>query len=168
MIPPLIMPASALFQIDHYREYVCLNTQTTNTLNHGGSGDEQGRSSAQHGQTGDGGGRAASGVTSVTSSLTFIDDGGEKAAGAGLEQFSINGLLVLEGVDEDAEDADATMRDELVMLARNSPLWKEELKRYLQREEKEREQMEKERAARLACWREDIIVQPVDGPQRST
>ena len=64
---------------------------------------------------------------------------------------------VLEGVDEDVEDADATMRDELVMLARNSPLWKEELKRYLQREEKEREQMEKERAARLACWREDKI-----------
>ena len=35
-------------------------------------------------------------------------------------------LLVLEGVDEVAEDADATMRDELIMLARDDPTWERE------------------------------------------
>jgi hypothetical protein len=84
--------------------------------------------------------------------------------GSGDEQGSSNksahGLPVLEDVDEDAEDADATTRDELIMLARDNPIWKEELRRYLQEEEKEKEQMQNERVARLARWREDIAIQP--------
>jgi len=37
-----------------------------------------------------------------------------------------DGLLVLESVDEDAED-DATFRDELIiMLARDDPIWRED------------------------------------------
>ena len=57
---------------------------------------------------------------------------------------------VLEGADEDAEGADSTMRDELVMMARDDPMWTTELRKYLQ----------KERAVRLARWREGIVVQP--------
>jgi hypothetical protein len=80
--------------------------------------------------------------------LTNGDDGGEKSARAKLKQ-----LLVLEGVDEDAEGADATMRDELIMMARDDPIWMAELRKYLQQEEKEREEMRKERAVRLTRWR---------------
>ncbi len=155
-----IMPLSVLFRIDSYREYLL---STTSIQNHddqshppprSGSGDEQRNSNPPHGQTGDRGGQAASGVTSVTSS--------QKTAGAGLEQFSVKstrGLLVLEDVDEDAEDADATTRDELIMLALDNPIWMEELRRFSQEEEKEKEQMQNERAARLARWREDIAIQ---------
>jgi hypothetical protein len=170
MDPPLIMPLSVLFRIDSYREYLLSTTSTQNhddqshPLPNGGSGDEQGSSNPPHGQSGDGGGQAASGVTAVTSSPTIIGDGGgEKVAGAGLEQFSVkstHGLLILEDVDEDAEDADATTRDELIMLAHDNPMWMEELRRYLQEEEKEKERMQNERVARLARWQEDIAIQP--------
>jgi hypothetical protein len=132
MNPPVIMPYSVLYRIDLYRE----------TL----------------------GGQAASGIASVTSSPIIIGDGGEeKAAGEGLEQLSFKtacDIPVLEGVDEDAEGADATMRDELIMLAHGDPMWMEELKKYLRKEEKEREQMQEERAVRLALWREGIAMQP--------
>lgn len=90
--------------------------------------------------------------------------GGEKAAGAGQEQFSFgtaNDILVLESVDEDVEGADATMRDELIMMAHDGdPIWVEELRKYLQKEEKEREQMKEEHVVRLARWQEDITVEP--------
>ena len=89
--------------------------------------------------------------------------GGEKTAGAGLEQFSVkltHRLLALEDVDEDAEDANATTRDELIMLARDHLIWMEELRRFLQEEEKEKEQMQNERVARLVRWREDMAIQP--------
>jgi len=70
-------------------------------------------------------------------------------------------LLALEDVDEDAEDADATTLDELMMLTFDGdPIWMEELRRYLQEEEEEKERMQNERAVRLARWREDIAVQP--------
>ncbi|KAM6499330.1 hypothetical protein JOM56_004838 [Amanita muscaria] len=137
MDPPLIMPASVLYRIKRYRETLHSFTQSTNT-----SGDEQ-RSSNP-------------GVMSVNSSPTIIGD-------AGLEEFSVkssHGLLVLEGVDEDAEGPDATMLDHLMMLAHDDPIWSEELRRYLQKEEEERERMQRERAVRLARWREDVVVQP--------
>jgi hypothetical protein len=165
MVPPLIMPGWVLYRIDRYRETLRWSTQITNTHNHddhplpnGRSGDEQGSSNPP----GDGGGPAASGVSSVTTSPTIIGDGkGEEAAEAGAEQFSAKyGLLVLEGVDEDAEGPDATMLDELIMLAHDDPVWKEELRRYLQEEEKQKKQIQKERAVRLAHWREDVAVQP--------
>ncbi|KAF8341021.1 hypothetical protein F5887DRAFT_1062556 [Amanita rubescens] len=94
---------------------------------------------------------------------TQTDGEGQKAAEAELGGFSFKtqGLLVLESVDEDAEDADATFRDELIMLARDDPIWREELRRYLQEEEKERVLIQKERAARLARWREDMAVQAI-------
>jgi hypothetical protein len=147
MDPPLIMHFSVLFRIDRYRESLLPTTSTQNL-----------------GLIGDGGGQAASGVTSVTSSPTMIGDGGgEKAAGAGLEQFYVKskpGLLIVDDVDEDAEDIGASMRDELIMLARDSPIWMKELRRYLEEEEKQKEQMQNERMARLARWREDMAIQP--------
>lgn len=171
MNPPLIMPFSELYRINHYREALRSYPQTTNTHNHdsqshpppdGGSGDKQGSSKPRHGQTGDGGGGAASGVTSVTSSPTIIsDEGGEKAAGSGLEQFSVkssHSLLILEGVNENVDGADATMRDELIMMAHYDPIWREELRRYMHKEEKERQQMQKERVVRLDHWLEDMAV----------
>jgi hypothetical protein len=139
MVPPLIMTYSTLLRIDRYRRYLL---STTSTQNHddqshpppnGGSRYEQGSSNPPHGQTGDGpgGGQAASRVTLVTSSSIIIGDGGrEKTTGAGLEQFSVKStdcLTVFEDVDEDAEDADATTRDELIMLAQDNPMWIGEL-----------------------------------------
>jgi hypothetical protein len=50
------------------------------------------------------------------------------------------------------------MRDELIMMARDDPIWMEELRRYLCKEEKEREQMQKERVVRLVSWVEDMAV----------
>jgi hypothetical protein len=89
--------------------------------------------------------------------------GDEKAAEAGLEQFSFkmaDDILVLEGINEDAEGADATVLDELIMMAHGDLMWTEELRKYLQKEEEERKKMQEERAVRLACWREGITVQP--------
>lgn len=166
MIPPLVMSALDLAHIDRYRGYILSNIQTHIHGNqshfplNGGSGDDQRSSHDQHGRTGDGGGPAASRTTSATNSPTIIGDGGgENVDGAEPKKYSVNsfhGLLVLEGVDEDAEDADATMRDELILMAHCSPIWEEELRRYLEREERERKQMQKERAERLARWREGI------------
>lgn len=122
----------------------------------GGSGDEQGSSNPPPGQTGGGGGQATSGVLSVTSSPNLIGDGGGgKAAEEGLAVKSKYGLLIL----EDAEDADATTRDELIMLAGDNPMWKEELIRYMKEEQKEKERIQNECAARLARWREDMAVE---------
>jgi hypothetical protein len=135
------MPFSELSRIDQYREYLH-STQTANANSQSrpppndGSGDEQGSSNLRRGQTGDGGGQVGSGAPSATSSPTIIGDGeGQKAAEAELGGFSFKtqGLLVLEGVDEDAEDVDATFRDELIMLARDDPMWREELRRYFKK-----------------------------------
>ena len=75
-----------------------------------------------------------------------------------LEEFKITtfneyDLLVLESVDEDAQGADATFRDGLIMLAHYDPTWREELRKYLQEEERKRRKMKGERAMRLARWR---------------
>lgn len=136
MEPPLITPGWVLFRIDDYQRTVHRNTQIT--------------------------GPGASAVSLVTTSPTTIGDGEEGGAGeAGLEQFSAKyGLLVLEDVDEDAEGPDATMLDQLLMLAHDDPVWKEELRRYLQEEDREKKQIQKERAVRLAHWLEDVAVQP--------
>jgi len=109
MIPPLIVPFSVLNQINLYRKTLCSNIPTADADFHpnhsqppnGGSGDKQGSSNPRQGRLG-----TAPGRTSATSSPALNgDDGGEKAAGEELEQFAVkasHGLLVLEGVDEDA------------------------------------------------------------------
>ena len=90
--------------------------------------------------------------------------GGNEGSWDGARKISVrstHGLLALEDVDEDAEDADATTLDELMMLTYDGdPIWMEELTRYLQEEEEEKERMQNKRAVRLTRWQEDIAVQP--------
>ncbi|KAI0253654.1 hypothetical protein BJV78DRAFT_1191090 [Lactifluus subvellereus] len=148
MVPPLIMHPSVLRQIELYRATLRSNPQTTSAHRddqphpppNGGSGDEQGSSHLGQQQPGDGGGQASSGVTSLLRDVPWH-----------LSQRS---------VDEDAEGPDATMLDDLMLMALGDPMWTKELRKYLQKEENENEEMQKERAARLARWREGITVQP--------
>ena len=158
------MPLDLLLRIDDYREYLLTaNAEDTNGQSphpppNGGSGDEQ---DSPHGQTGDGGGQVTSGVISVTSSPAIIGDGegeGGKAA-EGLALKANNGLLILEDVDEDAQDGDATTLDELLLLAGDNPMWEEDLRRYMQAQQREKEWVQNERAARLALWREGTAVE---------
>jgi hypothetical protein len=50
------------------------------------------------------------------------------------------------------EGTDAIMRDELIMMAHGDPIWMAELRKYLQKEEKETQQVQKEHAVRVAHW----------------
>ena len=161
MEPPLIMPLELLLRIDDYREYLLTaNTEDTNDPSHhpppnSGSGDEQ---DPPREQTGDAGGQVTSGVVSATSSPAIVGDGG-KAAKEGLALKANNGLLILEDVDEDAQDGDATTLDELLLLAGDNPMWEEDLRRYMQAQQREKEWVQNERAARLALWREGTAVE---------
>jgi hypothetical protein len=166
MDSPLIMPISLLHRIDRYRQALCLN-QNPNTHHRDHQSDPPSNGRNGDAQTcsnlGGRGGYSVSGVTTVISSPTIITDGeGEKAAGAGQDKFSVDpphDYPVLEGVDEDAEGADATMLDELIMMAHDNPMWREELKKHLQIKEKEKTQMQKERQVRFAWWREGLNAQ---------
>lgn len=66
-------------------------------------------------------------------------------------------LLVLEGVDEDAQDADATMKDELMLMAYGDEMWTKELQKYLRAERREREEVQEWRAAMVESWLQDVI-----------
>ena len=161
MEPPLIMPLELLLRIDDYREYLLTpNAEDTNDQSHhpppnSGSGDEQ---DPPHEHTGDAGGQATSGVVSATSLPAIVGDGG-KATEEGLALKANNGLLILEDVDEDAQDGDATTLDELLLLAGDNPMWEEDLRRYMQAQQREKEWVQNERAARLALWREGMAVE---------
>jgi len=166
MNPPLFMPLTMLRLIGLYRERLRSNMQVTDANHHheqphpppdSGSGGEQGSGNPISGLMGDGGG--SPGETLATSSPTIVGDGERKqTAEEKLEEFPVttSSIPILEGVDEDAEGADATFLDELILLASNNPIWMVELKRYLEEEEKEKKQVQEERAARLARWREGI------------
>jgi hypothetical protein len=58
-------------------------------------------------------------------------------------------ILEHESVDEDAQGPDATMKDELMLLARGSEMWARELVKYLQVVRKE---MQEQRAVRKENW----------------
>ncbi|KAF8807294.1 hypothetical protein BYT27DRAFT_7189394 [Phlegmacium glaucopus] len=170
MDPPLIIPGFMLNRINLYRQALFSNTLVTDAHDqshpppNSGSGAEQRGHIPRPGQMGDGRGQSGSGETLTMTSPTLVGDGeGEQTADAKLEQFgdmTSDGVLILEGVDKDAEDADATLRDELFMLAHGSPMWMKELQKFLSKEEKERKQVQEERAARLARWRGGITMQP--------
>jgi hypothetical protein len=87
----------------------------------------------------------------------------EQGLAAGREESmakqSFNGppILTLEGVDEDAQDADATTKDELMLLAHSSELWAGELAKYLQAERNERDEVHRRRMARLEDWMQDVV-----------
>jgi hypothetical protein len=57
-------------------------------------------------------------------------------------------ILELENVDEDAQGPDATMKDEVILLARGNEMWAGELVKYLQAGRKERGEMQEQRAGR--------------------
>lgn len=66
-------------------------------------------------------------------------------------------ILVSEGVDEDATGADATFKDDLILLASYDDdvgTWRKVLDKLLQAERQEQEEMMKERKARLDEWRQ--------------
>lgn len=165
MDPPLIMSVPMLIRISNYRKYLVSTTkaQDHDNQSHPPPNGGGGNSNLPHGQIGSGGWGTASGVTSVTTSPTIIGDGGDGGAvEAGLEKFyfkSTDGLLVLEDVDEDEDEVDATFQDELIMLAHDNPMWLGELAKCMREEEKEKEQIQNERLERLARWREDLAVQ---------
>ncbi|EDR09630.1 uncharacterized protein LACBIDRAFT_318893 [Laccaria bicolor S238N-H82] len=147
--PPLMMHARLQLRLHRYRAFLStanpedLDVQSHHPFLNGESGED-----LPHDQTGHGGGQA-------TSLPTVIGDGNGEGG-----KLTEEGLAdVLEDVDEDAEDGDATLLDDLRLLAASHPMWEEELQRYLQAEQKEREWIQNQRAARLALWREDVAVE---------
>ena len=48
-----------------------------------------------------------------------------------------DGVLILEGVDEDADGEDCTWKEQLMMLAYGNPIWMPELRKYLREEHEE-------------------------------
>ncbi|KAG6814247.1 hypothetical protein H0H92_015362 [Tricholoma furcatifolium] len=163
MVPPHVIPFSELSRIEQYLRHL-RSIQTNNTTSNShpplNDGPDRVGSNLQRGQTGDGGGQVDSAASLANSSPTRIDPaGGQEKAEAELDlSFKTQGLLVAsEGVDADAEDADATFLDDLLLLASIDPtMWMGELNKYLQEEKKEKELLQKEQAARLAHWREDV------------
>jgi hypothetical protein len=63
-----------------------------------------------------------------------------------------DGVLIVEGVDEDDDGEDCTWKDELMMLAYSDPTWIPELRRYLQEEREEKVKLQEERMGRLTSW----------------
>jgi len=165
MNPPLIMPLTMLRRIHLYQERLRSNMHANHPhdqphpLLNSGSGGEQGSRPPIPVLMKEGGG--GSGETLVGRSPTIVGDGdGEQAAKdklVGFAETTSNGIPILEGVDEDGDGGDATFRDDLMLLASYNPtMWMPELNKYLEEEEKERKQVEKERAARLADWLKDV------------
>ncbi|EDR09629.1 uncharacterized protein LACBIDRAFT_318891 [Laccaria bicolor S238N-H82] len=141
--PPLSMPLNLQARVKRYRAYLStadpetLAVQSHHPPPNGGSGE-----GPPHDQIGHGGGQATSGGLSVTSSPTIIGDGdgdGGKSAEEGLAE-------VFEDVDEDAEDGDATMLDDLRLLAASHPMWEDELKQLSKRSRREKMDSERTRS----------------------
>lgn len=63
-----------------------------------------------------------------------------------------DGILILEGVDEDADGEDCTWKEQLIMLAYSDPTWIPDLRRYLQEEREGQEKLKEERMGRLTSW----------------
>ena len=92
---------------------------------------------------------------------------GEKVVGAGLgpemppviKQWSD---LVVEDVDDDAQDDDVSYKHELMLLAGpgDSGFCRNELVKLLQAERKEREEMQQQRVARVHQWQQTVVPQP--------
>jgi hypothetical protein len=70
-----------------------------------------------------------------------------------------DGVLILEGIDEDADTEDCTWKDQLMMLAYGDPTWIPELRRYLQKEREEEVKLQGERMGRLTSWLQDMLLQ---------
>jgi hypothetical protein len=70
-----------------------------------------------------------------------------------------DGILILEGVDEDADGDDCTWKDELMLMAYGDLAWLPELQKYLQKEREEDVKLQAERTGRLTSWLQDMPLQ---------
>ena len=71
--------------------------------------------------------------------------------------------MVVEDVDSDARDADATYKDDLMLLAgpAGGGFYRNELVKLLQAEQKEREEMQQQqRLARVRDWQQTVVSPP--------
>ncbi|KAF9506829.1 hypothetical protein BS47DRAFT_380192 [Hydnum rufescens UP504] len=109
------------------------------------------------------GGQAASGNVPESTGVSWAGGGVQKRTlEAEVEQLvhnlSSGEPLILEGVDEDAQDEDCTPRDQLILLGRSHPSWAKVLVKYLVAEQEERQEVEERRAARLEHWLQGMTV----------
>jgi hypothetical protein len=137
MVPPVSLSPRELRQIDFYR--TALRTKKSTAVIDDGTVQAQppagGGPGSGIGLEGDGSGPVLDGF------------------GSGSQ-----GLLILEDVDVDAQDEDCTFRDELFLMALcGGP---ETLERFLQAERKERDEIQKQHAARLDDWRHAVAFAP--------
>jgi hypothetical protein len=168
MIPPVALSRSELLQIDHYR-----NTLTPTTIGgdggngpaddgSGGTGRKGEGGSRQGGDLGDKQGRGTSRFGSAFKPQNWKASKKWRKKQVVGEQQEFNtrvpsyDIPVVEGVDEEAEGADATFKDELVLLASygDDGTWRKALDKLLQAEHQEQEEVTKERMARLDEWRQ--------------
>ena len=91
---------------------------------------------------------------------------GENVVGAGLKSDMSTVIrqwsdMVVEDVDDDAQDDDASYKDELMLLAGpgDSGFCKNELIKLLQAEQKEREDIQQQRIARVHQWQQTAAPQ---------
>jgi hypothetical protein len=170
MIPPVFMSVNELRQVDSYYATL-LRTMSTNI----GEGIEQGQPPTG-GASGSGNDQERAGTRNVDepadgegqvggkgNNTGGTDVGSFVGQGRAVGDFSTDdfAILEIESVEEDAQDADATMKDELIMLANSGDMWsreiwREELAKYLQAEQKEREEMQENREAMLKGWLQGI------------
>jgi len=70
--------------------------------------------------------------------------------------------LVVEDVENDAQDDDMSYKHELMLLAgpRDSGFCRNELAKLLQAEQKEREEMQQQRVERVRQWQQTAVPQP--------
>jgi hypothetical protein len=70
--------------------------------------------------------------------------------------------LVVEDVDDDAQDDDASYKHELMLLAGpgDSGFCRNELVKLLRAEQKEREEMQQQRVTRVRQWQQSAAPQP--------
>jgi hypothetical protein len=70
--------------------------------------------------------------------------------------------LVVEDVDDDAQDDDVSYKHELMLLAGpgDSGFCRNELVKLLRAEQKEREEMQQQRVARVRQWQQTAVPQP--------
>lgn len=86
--------------------------------------------------------------------------GKRRVASVKQEEFNTNvpsnGLPVCEDVDEDGTGPEATMEDDLILLASFDEMWREELVKFREAKRRDQEEMQKERMVMLEKWRQTV------------
>jgi len=164
MIPPVSLSLAQLRHIDKYRNTLRMTREAPDgdeqaqIPSSGGSGGANTLSggSGQKG-TSQGGREVGTGRVSNTDSLQTLvnvgSGGGNVAAQEDFSYMTPDGVLILEGVDEDSGGEDCTWKDQLIMLAHGGdPTWTLELRKYLQKEREEEVKLQGQRMERLSSW----------------